>query len=53
MSAGFPVLMYDLPGTETVDTLARQSAENCKNAINAIGVVDGNSGAAIGAARGA
>lgn len=53
VSAGFPVLMYDLPGTETVDTLARQSAEDCKNAINAIGVVDGNSGAAIGAARGA
>ena len=53
VSTGFPVLMYDLPGTETVDTLARQSAENCKNAINAIGVVDGNSGAAIGAARGA
>lgn len=53
VSTGFPVLMYDLPGTETVDTLARQSAENCKNAINAIGGVNGNSGAAIGAARGA
>ncbi|MDD6194810.1 MAG: peptidoglycan binding domain-containing protein [Lachnospiraceae bacterium] len=53
VSAGFPVLMYDLPGTETVDTLAIQAAENCKNAINAIGAVDGNSGPVIGAARGA
>ncbi len=53
VSAGFPVLMYDLPGTETVDTLTRQAADNCKNAINAIGGVTLDSAAAIGAARGA
>lgn len=53
VSAGFPVLMYDLPGTETVDTLTRQAAEACKNSINAIGSVTMDSGAAIGAARGA
>lgn len=53
VSTGFPVLMYDLPGTETVDTQAKAAAEACKNAINAIGAVNINSAAAIGAARGA
>lgn len=53
VSAGFPVLMYDLPGTETVDTLTKQAAEACKNSINAIGSVTIESGVAIGAARGA
>lgn len=53
VSAGFPVLMYDLPGTETVDSLSKQAAEDCKNIINSIGAVSLNSGATIGAARGA
>lgn len=53
VSAGFPVLMYDLPGTETTDSLTRQAAEDCKNAINAIGSVTLDSAGAIGAARGA
>lgn len=53
VSTGFPVLMYDLPGTETVDSLTKQAAEDCKNIINSIGAVTLNSGATIGAARGA
>ena len=45
--------MYNMPGTETVDTQAKAAAEACKNAINAIGTVTMESGGAIGAARGA
>ena len=51
VQAGFPVLMYDLAGTETVDSLTQQQADACKNAINAIGSVTADSGAAISAAR--
>ncbi len=53
VQAGFPVLMYDLGGTETVDSLTQKQADDCKNAINAIGSVTTDSGAAISAARGA
>lgn len=53
VQAGFPVLMYDLAGTETVDSLTQQQADACKNAINAIGSVTADSGAAISAARSA
>lgn len=51
VQAGFPVLMYDLAGTETVDSLTQQQADACKNAINAIGSVTADSGAAISAVR--
>jgi lipoprotein-anchoring transpeptidase ErfK/SrfK len=51
VKAGFPVLMYDLPGTETLDTATQQAVDNCKNAINAIGIVSTNSGDLINAAR--
>lgn len=53
VQAGFPVLMYDLAGTETVDSLTQQQADACKNTINAIGSVTADSGAAISAARSA
>lgn len=53
VQAGFPVLMYDLAGTETVDSLTQQQADACKNAINAIGSVTADSGATISAARSA
>ena len=52
VSTGFPVLMYDLAGTETLDNVTQQAVTNCKNAINAIGWVDASKGAAIAAARG-
>ena len=52
VSAGFPVLLYDLPGTETLDDLTQRAVTDCKNAINAIGPVDAGKGAAIGTARG-
>jgi hypothetical protein len=51
VKAGFPVLMYDLPGTETLDTATQQAVDNCKNAINAIGIVSTGSGDLINAAR--
>ena len=51
VKTGYPVLMYELPGTETVDTLTKHKAEECINAINAIGNVTPESGAAIANAR--
>lgn len=52
VSTGFPVLLYDMPGTETIDSLTQKSVDECKNAINAIGVVTADSGGAIANARG-
>lgn len=52
VSTGFPVLLYDMPGTETIDSLTQRSVDECKNAINAIGVVTADSGGAIANARG-
>lgn len=51
VSAGFPVLMYDLAGTETIDTLTQKAADDCKNAINAICSVTLDSYNAITSAR--
>ncbi len=49
--AGFPVLMYELSGTQTVDTLSKQAAASCETLIDAIGTVTLNSSAAITAAE--
>ncbi len=49
--AGFPVLMYELEGTETVDTLAQKNAKTCVSLISAIGTVTLNSESAIVAAE--
>jgi hypothetical protein len=50
--AGFPVLMYDLEGTETLDTATQQAVNECKNTINAIGqVTSGAQAEIIGTAR--
>ena len=51
MKAGYPVLLYELPGTETIDTLTQQNANNCIDAINSIGEVTANSGQPIADAR--
>ncbi len=53
VSTGFPVLMYYMAGTETVDTLTKQHAQSCMDAINAIGGVTTGSADVINAARGA
>ncbi len=50
VSAGFPVLVYTLPGTETYDAAG---AANVTNLINSIGTVTASSGPAISAARSA
>ena len=50
VSAGFPVLLYTLPGTESYDAAA---ATNTVNLINAIGTVTAQSGKAIESARAA
>lgn len=48
VSAGFPVLLYTLPGTESYNATA---ASNTVNLINAIGTVTAQSGKAIDSAR--
>ncbi|MCR5053566.1 MAG: L,D-transpeptidase/peptidoglycan binding protein [Lachnospiraceae bacterium] len=52
VDAGFPVLVYQLPGTER-GTLATLNAQACYDAINAIGEVTAESGMAIAIARSA
>ncbi len=49
--AGFPVLMYELEGTETIDTLAKKNAAACVSLISEIGTVTKKSEAAIVAAE--
>lgn len=51
VKAGYPVLLYELPGTETIDTLTQQNANNCIDAINSIGEVTADSGQPIADAR--
>lgn len=48
VSAGFPVLLYTLPGTESYNAAA---ASNAVSLINAIGTVTSQSGKAIESAR--
>lgn len=51
IEAGYPVLVYELPGTESELGLAQDAAADTDNTINAIGTVTLSSQAAIQAAR--
>lgn len=51
IEAGYPVLVYELPGTESPLGLAQDAAAGTDSAINSIGSVTLNSQAAIQAAR--
>lgn len=53
VQAGFPVLVYELPGTETPENLAQQRAYTVMDAIKAIGEVSLESEWAITQARAA
>lgn len=51
IDAGYPVLVYELPGTESPLGIAQDTASATDSAINAIGAVTLNSQGAIQAAR--
>lgn len=52
IGAGYPVLIYELPGTETAKGIAQDAAYEVTKTIDAIGAVTLDSAGAISAARG-